>query len=139
LTGTTIDSLQRIAFAQHLGNGALTVFEMEPSGVPFQLVRVFTVTGVSANGRRGNHAHRDCTQLLACLAGEATVWVHDGEAEVNETLTADGLALLIPPMLWNSVRFRDSDTVLAVFCDQPYDPCDYLVEWDEYLGAKGVI
>jgi len=136
LTETTIRSLQRIVFARHLDDGALTVFEAEPSVVPFQIVRVFTVAGVSANGRRGNHAHRDCTQLLACLSGEATVRVHDGEAEVSETLAADGVALLIPPMLWNSVWFRDPGTVLAVFCDKPYDRSDYLVDWDEYLGAK---
>jgi hypothetical protein len=139
LTRTTIESLQRIPFAQHLDDGVLTVFPMEPTGVPFQMLRVFTVAGVSPNGRRGNHAHWDCTQLLACLAGEATVRVHDGEAEVTEPLTADGLALLIPPMLWNSVWFRDPRTVLAVFCDRTYDPGDYLVDWDEYLRAKGII
>lgn len=136
MTNTTIDSLQRIAFEQHLDDGVLTVYEGKPLGVPFQIVRVFTVAGVSANGRRGNHAHRDCTQLLACLAGETTVSVHDGAVEVSETLTADGAALLIPPMLWNSVRFRDPGTVLAVFCDRPYEPGDYLVDWDEYLRAK---
>ena len=138
MRGTTIDSLQRIAFAQHLDDGALTAFEVEPAGVPFQLMRLFTVAGVSANGRRGNHAHRGCTQLLACLSGEATVTVHDGETEVTETLTADGTALLIPPLLWNSVWFRDPTTVLAVFCDEHYHPADYLVDWIEYLGAKGL-
>lgn len=136
MTNTTIDSLQRIAFEQHLDDGVLTVFEAEPSGVPFQIVRVFTVAGVSANGRRGNHAHRDCTQLLACLAGETTVTIHDGASEVSEILAANGGALLIPPMLWNSVWFRDPESVLAVFCDRPYEPGDYLVDWDEYLRAK---
>jgi UDP-2-acetamido-3-amino-2,3-dideoxy-glucuronate N-acetyltransferase len=137
MSGTTIRSLRRIAFAQHLDDGALTAFEVEPAGIPFQLVRVFTVAGVSANGRRGNHAHRACTQLLACLSGEVTIKVHDGETVVSKTLAPDGTALLIPPLLWNSVWFRDPATVLAVFCDEPYDPGDYLVDWDEYLEAKG--
>jgi hypothetical protein len=137
VSGTTIRSLRRIAFGEHPDDGTLTAFEVEPEGVPFRLLRVFTVAGVSAGGRRGNHAHRACTQLLACLSGEATVGVHDGEAEITETLTPDGTALLIPPLLWNSVWFRDPGTVLAVFCDELYDPGDYLVDWDEYLAAKG--
>jgi hypothetical protein len=136
VSGTTIRSLRRIAFGLHPGDGTLTAFEVEPVGVPFPLVRVFTVAGVSAGGRRGNHAHRACTQLLVCLSGEATVGVHDGEAEITETLTPDGIALLIPPLLWNSVWFRDPGTVLAVLCDELYDPGDYLVDWDEYLHAK---
>jgi hypothetical protein len=136
VSGTTIRSLRRIAFWLHADDGDLTAFEVEPEGVPFPLIRVFTVAGVSAGGRRGNHAHRACTQLLACLSGEATVRVHDGEAEVTETLIPDGTALLIPPLLWNSVWFRDPGTVLAVFCDELYDPGDYLVDWDEYLDAK---
>lgn len=138
MSGTTIRSLRRITFEQHPDDGMLTAFEVDEGGVPFGLERVFTITGVSAGGRRGNHAHRACTQLLACLSGETSVGVHDGSAEANETLVPDGSALLIPPLLWNSVWFRDPGTVLAVFCDELYDPDDYLVDWDEYLELKGV-
>lgn len=138
MSGTTIHSLRRIRFEQYPGDGTLTVFSAEPDGFPYSIERVFTITGVSKNGRRGNHAHRGCTQMLACLAGKVTVTVFDGAEEVVDTLTANGAALLIPPMLWNSIDFRDPATVLAVFCDELYDPRDYLRDWDEYLTAKRI-
>jgi dTDP-4-dehydrorhamnose 3,5-epimerase-like enzyme len=137
MTGSTIRSLRRIQFERHLADGVLSVFEAEASAVPFEILRVFTITGVSADGVRGNHAHRGCTQLLACLAGRVTVSIHDGVHEVDDTLTEDGASLLIPPMLWNSVSFEGPSTVLAVFCDEHYDPRDYLRDWDEYLDCKG--
>lgn len=133
---STIHSLRTVRFAQHAGDGVLTVFHEGADGVPFPTLRVFTVAGVAAGGRRGNHAHRACTQLLACLAGRVAVRIHDGAQETSVTLCDDGKALLIPPWLWNTVVFEGPDTVLAVFCDQLYDPDDYVRDWNEYLAVK---
>ena len=64
MTPTTIRSPRRIAFRQHHANGVLTVYPEGDDGVPFAILRVFTITGVSANGARADHAHRGCSQML---------------------------------------------------------------------------
>lgn len=132
----TIASLRRIAFDRYHGDGVLTVFPCGSTAVPFPILRVFTIAGVSHGGRRANHAHRDCTQLLACLAGRVEVTVNDGRSVAVEALEANGTSLLIPPMLWNSVAFDGPTTVLAVFCDQIYHESDYIRDWDEYYRLK---
>ena len=132
----TVRSLRRVDFGHFPSDGVLSVFAVEQGGVPFPIVRVFTITGVSPQGVRGDHAHRGCTQLLACLAGAAKVEVHDGRENVTETLIQGGSGLLIPPLLWNSVIFEGPSTVLAVFCDELFDPDDYLRDWDEYVQLR---
>lgn len=128
-----ISSLRRIAFTRYHADGVLTVFPTGSDGVPFPILRVFTITGVSNQGKRANHAHRRCAQMLACLAGHVAVSVNDGREVVMEALAADGTGLLIPPMLWNTVTFEGPSTVLAVFCNELYDEADYIRDWDEYL------
>jgi hypothetical protein len=127
---------RRICFNQHHTDGVLTVYPEGDSGVPFCIRRVFTIVGVSANGMRGNHAHRRCSQLHACLAGRVDVEIKNEVNKVIESLSADGTALLIPPMLWSSIIFEGPSTVLAVFCDALYDEADYIRSWDEYVRLK---
>ncbi len=127
---------RRICFDQYRADGVLTVYPEGDGGVPFGIRRVFTIAGVPANCRRGKHAHRRCSQLHACLAGRVNVEITNGTKEVIESLSANGSALLIPPMLWSSIIFEGPSTVLAVFCDALYDETDYIRDWDEYLRLK---
>src|SRR5262249_41639598 len=132
----TIKSLRRISFGQYRADGVLTVYPENKDGIPFRVLRVFTVAGVSANGVRGNHAHRSCSQMLACLAGQVNVEIKDGFDTTTDRLVGAGAALLLPPMLWNSVAFEGPSTVLLVFCDESYDEFDYLRDWSGYVQLK---
>lgn len=115
----------------------MTVFPGgDPTGVPFPIARVFTIAGVPTKGRRADHAHRWCSQLLVCFNGAVEVKIDDGAATTTIALTDNGEGLLIPPVLWNSVTFDGPSTVLAVFCDEAYDPADYLRDRAEYLRLK---
>jgi dTDP-4-dehydrorhamnose 3,5-epimerase-like enzyme len=136
MSQTTIHSVRRIAFPHHEADGMLTEFSVMADAVSFPILRVFTITGVSAGGVRGDHAHRGCTQLLACLSGRVTVDVDDGAQTSTEVLEPGGTGLLIPPMLWNSETFEGPTTVLAVFCDELYDPADYVRDREEYTRLK---
>ena len=91
---------------------------------------------MTAGATRADHAHRGCSQLLACLSGRVAVEINDGHEIAHETVLPDGGCLLIPPMLWNRVTFEGPATVLAVFCDELYEESDYIRNWDEYLRLK---
>jgi hypothetical protein len=138
MTRGRLDTLRRIVFRQHVADGSLTVYPQDADGVPFPILRVFTIAGVSFNGTRADHAHRGCSQLLACLSGRVSVRLIDGRDTRIEELACDGVGLLIPPMIWNSVTFESPTTVLAVFCDEAYDPADYVRDWNEYLKLQGM-
>jgi hypothetical protein len=135
-TTTILRSPRRISMWQHYADGVLTAYSEGEDSVPFRILRVFTIAGVSVNGRRGNHAHRRCSQVLTCLAGRLNVKIHDGIRETVDSLSANGDALLIPPLFWNSVIFDGPSTVLAVFCDELYEESDYIRNWDEYASIQ---
>lgn len=140
MSGTTIDALRQVAFGQYQRDGVLTVFPCDdPEGIPFPIARVFTISGVPEGGTRGNHAHRACTQLVVCLTGQAAVQVDDGHDARTVLLDTAAVGLLIPPALWNVVTFRNAATVVAVFCDQPYDEADYIRDRAQYLLAKSTV
>ena len=138
MSPVTVDAVRQVRFAQHRRDGVLTVFPGdEPQGVPFSIARVFSLSGVAAGATRGNHAHRACMQLVVCLAGRAEVRVDDGHDSRTVTLDSAATGVLIPPGLWNAISFATAGTVVAVFCDQPYDEADYIRDRAEYLRAQG--
>ena len=112
-------------------NGSLTVFEEGP--VPFAVVRTFVVRA-HAGQTRGQHAHRECTQLLAVLKGEVRVTVVDGIGETVFLLSDSTEGLLIPPMVWATQEYLQDDSILLVACDQPFDEADYIRDQHEFAS-----
>jgi hypothetical protein len=45
---------------------------------PFDIARVYYVTGVKAGVRRGGHAHRTLTQLAVAASGSCRMLLDDG-------------------------------------------------------------
>ncbi|MBL7938030.1 MAG: FdtA/QdtA family cupin domain-containing protein [Flavobacteriales bacterium] len=137
---TTIASLVNIRFQQQEGKeGSLTVIPDEgPKGLGIPIRRVFTITNVPVGGIRGDHAHRDCTQVVVCLRGRVSIEVDDARDSITVVLESAGEGLSIPPGLWNKLTLEGPDTVLAVFCDQPYAESDYLRDRREFEAFKGV-
>lgn len=138
MSAVTIDAIRQVSFARHAGDGVLTVFPGNDSqGVPFPIARVFTIGGVAPGGTRGYHAHRACTQLVVCLAGRAELRVDDGRDARTVTLDSAATGVLVPPGLWNVITFADAATVIAVFCDRPFEESDYIRDRALFLRAAG--
>lgn len=135
---TTIAALTELHFGQHESDGILTVMpDQGIAGLGISIRRVFTISDVPAGGVRGDHAHRYCTQVVVCLQGSVSIDVDDGRDKVTMILGSASVGLSIPPGLWNRLTFAGPGTVLAVFCDQPYDPADYLRDRAEFKRFKG--
>lgn len=101
--------------------------------IPFQIQRAFFVYGVPSRDVRGEHAHRALHQLLICVHGVCHIIVDDGRQRDELILDDPTVGLYIPPMVW-SIQYKYSpDAVLAVLASAPYDPADYIRDYDEYL------
>ena len=135
---STVADIAVVRLRQHKReDGSLTVIpDVGPEGLGITVRRVFTVTDVPAGAVRGNHAHRDCTQVVVCLRGRVSIRIDDGRDEMTVELTGSNQALSIPPGLWNRLTFDGPDTVIAVFCDEPYTEEDYLRDRAEYEAYK---
>jgi dTDP-4-dehydrorhamnose 3,5-epimerase-like enzyme len=115
-------------------NGSLVIMEVG-NVVPFEIARVFLVKADSGSVR-GKHAHYECFQMLQCINGSIDVTCTDGEDSADFTLDTPKLGLMIPPGIWATQTYTDSDSSLIVLCDQLYSESDYIRNYDEYLQYR---
>jgi UDP-2-acetamido-3-amino-2,3-dideoxy-glucuronate N-acetyltransferase len=125
--------LQRFAEFSDL-RGSLTAGEI-PEDIPFAPRRWFIVYDVPNREVRGEHAHRVCHQFLICVSGSISVAVDDGKRRDEVTLDTPTLGLRIPPLVWASQFRYDPSSVLLVLASHPYDPADYIRDYDVFLTA----
>jgi UDP-2-acetamido-3-amino-2,3-dideoxy-glucuronate N-acetyltransferase len=114
--------------------GKLTAGELPAEGIPFELRRWFLVYDVPSREVRGEHAHRVCHQFLICVSGQVNVAVDDGEQRREVVLDAPTIGLYVPPRVWASQYRYADEAVLLVLASHPYDPNDYIREYETFLG-----
>ena len=115
-------------------NGSLIVLE-ENDIVPFSIARVFVVNA-EQGARRGEHAHKECTQLLVCLSGSVKVLCDNGNSIKKYQLTPMQDALLIPAGIWGVQEYVSENSSLMALCDQKYNEADYIRNYNEFLEWK---
>ncbi len=113
--------------------GSLSVAEF-PKDLPFVPVRHFIVFDVPSVEIRGEHAHRSCHLFLICVRGEVSVVVDDGESREEFRLDHPSLGIHLPPMVWGTQYKHTRDAVLLVFASEPYEPSDYIRDYQQFLA-----
>lgn len=114
-------------------HGRLAVAELG-AGLPFEPKRYFVVHDVPSRDARGEHAHRELHQVLTCVRGECSIVVDDGAHREHHVLNSPGVALHIQPMVWAAQFGFSEDAALLVLASEPYDPDDYIRDYDEFLA-----
>ncbi len=112
--------------------GKLIVGEME-SSLPFEPKRFFIVKDVPSKFVRGGHSHRQCEQFLMCMTGSLAVVVDDGNNREEFRLDRTHLGIYVPPMVWATQYQYTKDATLLAFASHPYDPDDYIRNYDEFI------
>ncbi len=112
-------------------NGILCICECGKN-IPFNVCRVFTVSAKLGN-IRGDHVHKQCTQLLVCVSGKIRVTCDDGSVVTQYYLDHMGVGLLVPPGIWAKEEYLKDDAVLMVLCDRLYEPEDYIRDYAEFI------
>lgn len=121
-----------VTVAQDL-RGSLAAVELGRD-LPFIPARFFAVFGVPSKDVRGEHAHRQCAQVLVCLRGSVRCIVDDGVRRDEVLLDRPDTGLYMPAMTWGTQFDYSADAVLGVFASLPYDGADYIRDYDQYLG-----
>jgi acetyltransferase-like isoleucine patch superfamily enzyme/dTDP-4-dehydrorhamnose 3,5-epimerase-like enzyme len=105
--------------------------------LPFVPQRCFFVHHVPNQKVRGEHAHKDLEQFLCAVHGELSVVLDNGRERREVRLDTPSKGLYIPPGIWGTQYKFSSNAVLAVFSSHPYNPDDYIRDYDEFLAFVG--
>jgi acetyltransferase-like isoleucine patch superfamily enzyme len=101
--------------------------------LPFVPQRTFVVYDVPSRDVRGEHAHRECEQVLVCLRGSVTALVDDGRDRRELVLDRPDEGLYVPAMVWGTQYRYSDDAVLLVYASRPYEDHDYIRDYEGFL------
>lgn len=113
--------------------GNLSVAEMEKH-IPFNVKRVFIIYDVPDVNLRGEHAHKECHQLLVCVKGSIQVSADDGTVKNEYILNTPSKGLHLPPMIWGTQYNFSEGAVLMVLASEVYIAEDYIRDYKTFLS-----
>lgn len=111
--------------------GSISMAEANET-LPFAPQRYFIVFGVPPGATRGEHAHRDCHQLLVCVRGSVSARTDDGRSSQEYALNTPALGLYVPPLVWGAQFDFTPDATLLVLASHKYDPGEYIRDYEEF-------
>lgn len=110
--------------------GSLGVIEFE--ALPFRPQRAYWLTNTPGDATRGLHAHKSLEQVLIALGGSVSVHLVAGDDRETVLLDSHGHPLHIRPGVWRELKDFTPDAVILVLASQPYDPADYIHDFEEF-------
>ena len=131
-----LDGVRFVPLPVHDYDGKSWLAVIEGGAVPLRIRRAFAVFATRAS-RRGEHAHRRCTQFMVCLEGRVSIGLDDGRRRKKIVLAGPARGLLVPPGIWAEQDYAPRSTLL-VLCDRPYEAGDYLRDYDAFLRFRGL-
>jgi dTDP-4-dehydrorhamnose 3,5-epimerase-like enzyme len=105
--------------------------------IPFEIKRVFIVSGVPQGLSRGGHAHKILQEVLIPISGNFCVEVSDGTNCAEIHLSEDDAGILIPPSSWRVVTKYSPGAICLSLCSEKFDNSDYLHTWQEFKDYYG--
>jgi WxcM-like, C-terminal len=131
----TIADVRNVRLPEHTREDGSVIVAETAVHVPFSVARVFTLQS-PVGARRGNHAHRLCSQFFLCVSGAVDVICDDGLTRRTFTLDRGNLGLIVPPTIWNTVVFQKPQSVVLALCDRVYEAHDYIRDYAEFLSFR---
>lgn len=116
--------------------GKLAVVEAQRE-VPFPIARFFAITDVPRGVKRGQHAHRTCSEMLFVVRGQVTVTVESVAGKAQYQLTPTSGAVLLEPMTWVEMFDFSSDAVFVCLASERHLPAEYIFDYDEFQRHLG--
>ena len=131
-------NLINLVEVQILGDerGHLNVLEANRN-IPFDIRRVYYLTGTQPGVARGFHAHKELEQMAVCVAGSCRMIMDDGRRSEEVILDSPAKVLHVGKMVWHEMHDCTEDCVLLVLANDYYDESDYIRSYEQFLQAVG--
>ena len=97
--------------------GVLRVWEH----LPFAVVRAFQISDVPKDETRANHAHKTCTQIIACTTGKFILITAHKSGSVSWFMK-EGDSVYVPPLTWIILDKFSTYAKCMVFCSEQHSP-----------------
>lgn len=111
------DVIEISSFPDERGNIHIAEYNKD---FDFNVKRIYYLTGMSEETKRGEHAHVELNQLMLCLAGSFDIELDNGFTTQKLRMTNDSKALLVRDLVWREMTNFTTDAVMLVLNDRVY-------------------
>lgn len=115
--------------------GNLSVVENEVT-VPFDIKRAYYLYDVPGGEARGEHAHKELSQLIIAASGSFSITIDDGNVRRTFFLNHPYQGLYIVPGIWRILDDFSSGSVCLVLASHKYDAEDYIRDYNTFIKLK---
>ena len=129
----TIDDCKIIDLPKFLDARGNLSFAENFKQIPFEIKRTYWLYDVPGGEARGGHAYRQNEEFIIALSGAFDVTVDDGRQKKTLRLDRSYYGLYIPAGLWREMENFSTNSFALEFGSTPYDPNDYIRDYDEFL------
>jgi len=101
---------------------------------PIKVKRIFFIYG-KKKYKRGDHAHKKCSQVFLPLFGKAEITIQS--KKIKKSIILDyqkNKAMLVPPKTWCHVKFLTKNSIVLVLCDYKYNFNDYIESYEDFVN-----
>ena len=117
--------VKMLQVAQNVDERGQLCFMEVATHLPFEVRRVFWISGVPAGKTRGGHAHWTCHEAIFPVAGSFEIEVDDGEVCCTVAMAHPWEGITIPAGVWCELRNFAPGTVCFVLASEAYDASGY--------------
>ena len=129
-------SLIKTVSFKSLGDERGSLVSLEGNeNVPFDIKRVYCISGTKEGVSRGFHAHRNLKQVAVCVMGSCRFVLDNGKQREEVVLDKSTIGLLINDLTWREMYDFSPDCVLVVLANEHYDESDYIRDYQEFFKA----
>ena len=101
---------------------------------PIKVKRIFFIYG-KKKYKRGDHAHKKCSQVFLPLFGKAEITIQSKKIKKSVILDHQkNKAMLVPPKTWCHIKFLTKNSIVLVLCDYKYDFNDYIESYEDFVN-----
>lgn len=122
----------------HIINNLGNLGFLQESELPFQIKRIYFISGVPQGAKRGLHGHKKLQQIIIALSGSFEIRVINKNIDESFVMDNFKFGLFIPYESWRELSNFSKDAVCLVLASLPYDANDYVYDFNTfsslYLG-----
>lgn len=129
--------IKMVSLKKHGDERGLLVAAEGGTEIPFEIKRVYYITNVSGDKRRGFHAHKALRQVMFCISGSCKVMLDDGKEKTDVLLDSPSEGLIIDSVMWREMYDFSPGAVLLVLASDHYNEDDYIRDYNDFIKYIG--
>lgn len=129
--------IKMVSLKKHGDERGLLVAAEGGTEIPFEIKRVYYITNVFGDKRRGFHAHKTLRQVMFCISGSCKVMLDDGKEKTDILLDSPSEGLIIDSVMWHEMYDFSPGAVLLVLASGHYNEDDYIRDYNDFIKYIG--